>query len=71
MTWELFCLCGLVDLAVGFSFGGVVSVVYVLSVVWVLFCLCGLVDGGVGLFLRRCWLACVGCFGDLVAGLFL
>ena len=48
MIWELVCLCGLVDDGIGFSFGGVDSILDTLSMICELFCFCGLVDDGVG-----------------------
>jgi hypothetical protein len=37
-----------VDVGVGFSFGGVVSLLWIFKVTWMLVCCCGLVEDGVG-----------------------
>ena len=42
------CLGSWFDVAVGFSFGGVVLCVGTVSMTWMLVCCCGLVDDGVG-----------------------
>ena len=42
------CFGSWFDVAVGFSFGGVVLSVGTVSMTWMLVCCCGLVDDGVG-----------------------
>ena len=47
-SFSCFVFVDWVDLGLGFSFGGVVSLLSVFEITWMLICFCGLVDVGVG-----------------------